>query len=644
MKKSALLFIGLFSAFMLFAQTPAAFNYQAVVRDAAGAVLQDQTVSFRISILAGSSEGSVVFRESHAATTNSFGLVNLVVGEGDNISGSIAGINWSGNTHHLKVEVDPSGGTAFSPMGVSQLISVPYSLNAKTVEEIPDNLVSTSKIAAGAVTGDKIAQSGANSGQVLKWTGTAWVPADDLSGSGDDTWQTSGNNVYRPAGNVGVGTSTPVAQLDVEGNGTGEGNVLFAGAAKTSNPGDPPISGEGTRLMWYPDKAAFRAGYVGGTRWDKNNIGNYSVAFGYGPLASGAYSFAVGVSPTASGSYSTALGTMTIASGSNSTAMGSSAEASGQWSVAMGNHTAASGANSTAMGKETFASGDNSTAIGRLVRAYSFCETVIGYSNTPYTPENVTGWNPNDRLFVIGNGGTTSSNAMTVLKSGNTGIGTDTPQAGLHIRGDGFPASFMYLEANVGNDAGIRLYEGKSDKWHIFNNSGAGGLQIYNTDGNTAIFAKQSNSFVGLGTTKPTQKLHVVGNAYKTEGGTAWATSSDLRLKTLTGKYEKGLEEIAALEAVRFIYNPGNARQLSSETEQVGFVAQEVQKIFPEAVAEAEDGYLDFNIHPVNIAMVNAIRELKAENDRLKVENEQIISRLERIEAQLAVAGHRVGN
>jgi hypothetical protein len=84
---------------------------------------------------------------------------------------------------------------------------------------------------------------------------------------------------------------------------------------------------------------------------------------------------------------------------------------------------------------------------------------------------------------------------------------------------------------------------------------------------------------------------------------------------------------------LRFRYLENNPRQLSSDKEQVGFVAQEVQKIFPEAVSEAEDGYLDFNIHAINIALVNAIKELKAENDRLKAENREQNSRIERLES-----------
>jgi hypothetical protein len=660
--KKAVLTIALFLfAIALMAQVPAGFSYQAVVRNNSGEIVANKTVKFRFSILKDTETGTSVYVETHSVPTNAFGLANMKVGMGTKVSGNFDVSAWGANKHFMKVELDPNNGNTFAHLGTTQLLAVPYAFHSGTAESIPDNSVTSAKIAdgtiatadlannsvtsvkiatnavteakiaAGAVTGAKIAQAGATGGQVLKWNGTAWAPAADATGSSESVWQTTGDNVYRSTGKVGIGTSAPAAQLHVQGTAAGQGNILFAGSYKTSNPGEPPASGEGTRLMWYPDKAALRAGYVGGTRWDKDNIGNYSVALGYGPLASGNSSVAMGVSPTASGSYSTAFGSMTIASGANSTAFGNAAEASGQWSVAMGNHTTASGANSIAMGKETHAEGENSATIGRNVRAYSFCETVIGSMNTPYTGSK-TDWLPNDRLFVIGNGITSASNAMTVLKSGFTGIGTDTPQAGLHIRGTGYPASFMYIEANVGNDAGIRLYEGKTVKWHIFNDVKAAGLQIYNTGGNVAIFAKQSNAFIGLGTTSPTQKLHVVGNAYKTEGGTSWATSSDLRLKTVLGEYGKGLNEITALQPVRFRYLANNPRELSSDIEQVGFVAQEVQKIFPEAVSEAEDGYLDFNIHSINVALVNAIKELKAENDRLKTENREQDSRIERLE------------
>ena len=84
------------------------------------------------------------------------------------------------------------------------------------------------------------------------------------------------------------------------------------------------------------------------------------------------------------------------------------------------------------------------------------------------------------------------------------------------------------------------------------------------------------------------------------------------------------MAEIDLLNPVRFIYKSDNPRNLPSNHEYIGFIAQEVQEIFPEAVSEGKDGYLDFNMHAVNVAMVNAIKELKAENDILKEEIENL--------------------
>jgi hypothetical protein len=268
------------------------------------------------------------------------------------------------------------------------------------------------------------------------------------------------------SGNVGIGTSTPTALLHTNGIGTGGGNVLFVGAYKAT-PGDPPASGAGTRMMWYPDKSAFRVGGVLGTNWDKDSIGIYSVAMGYNTKAKGAVSTAMGFATTASGSsstamgyntiasgeysttmgyftnasgsFSTAMGYNTIASGEYSTTMGYFTNASGSFSTAMGYNTLASGYLSTAMGRETNASGNYSTAMGLYSTALSYVETVVGNWNTNYTPNSSTAWNTNDRLFVIGNGtgSTTRSDAMVVLKNGNTGIGTSTPTALLHTNGIG---------------------------------------------------------------------------------------------------------------------------------------------------------------------------------------------------------------
>jgi uncharacterized coiled-coil protein SlyX len=83
-----------------------------------------------------------------------------------------------------------------------------------------------------------------------------------------------------------------------------------------------PIEGAGTRFVWYPRKAAIRAGYVNGTQWDAANIGAYSVAFGINVRASGDSSVALGASATAAQAGAFAAGVHVTASGAASVAMG----------------------------------------------------------------------------------------------------------------------------------------------------------------------------------------------------------------------------------------------------------------------------------------------------------------------------------
>ncbi|PCH67149.1 MAG: hypothetical protein COC01_06375, partial [Bacteroidetes bacterium] len=127
----ALLFV--LNSSLIFAQVPNAFKYQAVVRDVSGSIIADQSVSVRISILQTTATGTTVYSETHAVTTNQFGLINLEIGSGTVVSGVFATIDWGSDLHFVKVELDETGGTNYLLMGTSQLLSVPYALYAENV-------------------------------------------------------------------------------------------------------------------------------------------------------------------------------------------------------------------------------------------------------------------------------------------------------------------------------------------------------------------------------------------------------------------------------------------------------------------------------------------------------------------------------
>jgi hypothetical protein len=113
------------------AQVPDAFNYQAVVRNTSGELLANHSVSLQISILQGSESGTTVYTEAHSLSTNSFGLVSLMMGKGNVLSGSFDSIDWGTGAYFVKMEIDPDNGTNYSTLGTSQLLSVPYALYAE---------------------------------------------------------------------------------------------------------------------------------------------------------------------------------------------------------------------------------------------------------------------------------------------------------------------------------------------------------------------------------------------------------------------------------------------------------------------------------------------------------------------------------
>jgi hypothetical protein len=130
MKKAILSFAFILMAYCGFSQA-SGFNYQAVVRNGSGALVPNgSTVGFRISIIDGSASGTVLYQETqNVLINNSQGLANLVIGKGT-ITVGVAAFDPittnANNNKFLKIEVDPTGGTAYTDLGAVKIEAVPY--------------------------------------------------------------------------------------------------------------------------------------------------------------------------------------------------------------------------------------------------------------------------------------------------------------------------------------------------------------------------------------------------------------------------------------------------------------------------------------------------------------------------------------
>ncbi|AUC81948.1 MopE-related protein [Lacinutrix sp. Bg11-31] len=114
-----------------FSQAPEKMSYQAVVRNSGDNLVVSQTLGVQISILKNTATGTAVYVETQTPTTNVNGLVTLEIGTGIT-SDDFTAIDWSTGPYFIKTETDPTGGVNYTITGTSQLMSVPYALQAKT--------------------------------------------------------------------------------------------------------------------------------------------------------------------------------------------------------------------------------------------------------------------------------------------------------------------------------------------------------------------------------------------------------------------------------------------------------------------------------------------------------------------------------
>jgi hypothetical protein len=135
------------------------------------------------------------------------------------------------------------------------------------------------------------------------------------------------------------------------------------------------------------------------------------------------------------------------------------------------------------------------------------------------------------------------------------------------------------------------------------------------------------SGLVGIGTTVPTSTLSVGTGTADKPGGGSWAMFSDSRLKKNIQPLTGALDRLMELRAVTFEYkDPQSIHELPGT--QIGMIAQEVEKVFPDWVDTAPNGMKRLSIHGFEALTVEALRELSVEKDAK-------ISKLEKGESEL---------
>ena len=302
------------------------------------------------------------------------------------------------------------------------------------------------------------------------------------------------------------------------------------------------------------------------------NVTGGSIAIGSEAFAAGHFSTALGhyagVGKTTKNGESVddaiALGYGSRAKADYATALGCSSLASGKYSTAVGEDSAASGEGAIAIGNKAEAIGDSSIAIGDSwgsFHAQATKDNSIAIGNSASSTHT--------RSVAIGSGAQTTADDQIVLGQSNTTV---------YIPGNLRVDGNVELGVNENKYVALRINERLSDGggWNYF---GRPAFKDGDYSGHRIITLPNNTCGAQL--------------------------KSDRRLKNVGEKYTAGLDELKKLDFYHYTFKKDEAK-----TPMVGVMAQDLQKVFPDAVTKGDDGYLRIRLEDMFYAVINAVKEL----------------------------------
>lgn len=728
-----------------FGQSPEGFKYQAVIRDAGNLILNNQSVGMRMTIQQGSVGGTSVYSETYSPTTNGFGLVNLEIGTGvttDNFST----IDWANGPYFIETAVDITGGTSYTVMGTSQLMSVPYALYAKTAENVANDQVNDAdanpsneiqNISGSGLSGTNLTigiQGGNNQvvdlSSLQDGTGTddQNIQGSGLSGTDLTIGIQGGNNqtidlspllgdLVDADGDTKIqveeGNDDDVIRLDVEGT---EYFRFVKGRVNLNNTGYSTIYGQAAGVN--DDLTNNNNSYFGAFSGNANVDANGNTGIGYATLPSntlGDGNTAVGMQAlysSESGAYNVAIGYNAIVlniDGVSNTGIGAfalDAATTGGQNVAIGRNainentdgwnntvvgayslnSATTGSNNVSIGLASlysalntdrtvaigvesgyFATGSDNVFIGYRAGSNEFNSNRLHIENSNTVTPLIYGEFDNDLIRINGEFESTTTAKIGTI---NTGSESDPQAASTIHAGDGFLVSpWVYTNAihaqsergtgstliTVGNDGNF----GANNQINFMTNGTKrmtlmdGGLGLNEENPDSDLDIKQSSNSINVGgtggirfssSTLSTWDWRIYNDgaylsfnspsarvAYVTITG-AWVQNSDRTMKKNISPLSSVLDRVMQLKPVDYHYN----QQKDSDNKVIGFVAQEVEPLFPEIVVHSE-GKLGMTYANTGVIAIKAVQEQQEIINAQQQEIDLLKSKLNEFQSQLEV-------